>query len=481
MASHFQLPAERLSDNDFAVGFSFDARLANKQGQFTGPIPKSIIPGVQSAGQTVADLAAKSSAQRSKLPFAGLDFTSNLDGETAGPLGLVNRVNDQAQRSANENGSVSSHFSHGSDHDEPERENTTPSADDACDDHEQSIPFDIDICSPPPIICDERNVAALPLGRRERPPSGVSKDTSDTVKNIARKEIRYKERRYLQREHSQSQTPPSHCGDLEGFGIYAASNAIRTPPSHGNTIHRRQSQTHFERERSTSHRTHSRASNITRKRQSVPSDYKTSEPDRKRLAISEAVKYWNESMQISIEESERAKAIIDALEKKLHWQAEELEATKKALQTGNTSLEALAEQYKDLQARNIQSSSGRKDLQIKFGELSVDYKKLRTQVDEMSTKYSSWQQKLDGAVKEQQAALTGSRSLWNDVHHQMKQDEAQGKANAEAVEKALQASQQKRDELRKFVEQIQHDFQHQKSQCMCVKEVVELVLTNAYR
>ncbi|KAJ4150594.1 hypothetical protein LMH87_011336 [Akanthomyces muscarius] len=419
MASHFQVPAERLSDDDLAIGFSFDARLANKQGQFSGPTPKSIIPGVQSAGQTVAALPAKSSAQRPKLPFTGLNFITNLDREIVRTLSPATRVNDQARGSANEDGSASAHFSHGSDHDESERENATHPADSLCDDRQQSVPFDIDFCSPPPRTCDKRNVAPLPLERHDRPSSGVNKDTSDTVDN---------------------------------------------PPSHGKTIHRRQSQTCLDVERSAPHRTHSRTSNVSRKRQSGPADYQTSEPDRKRLAMSEAVKYWNELIQISTEESERARATIYSLEKKLQRQANELEAAKSALKTGDTSLEALEKQYQDLQARDSRSSENEKGLQVKFNELSVDYEKLRSQVKETAAKYRSCEEKLESAISEQQNLSKSSRNIYDNLNAQMKQDEARGKANAEAVEKALQASQQKRDELKKFVEHIQHDFQHQKSQ-----------------
>ncbi len=481
MASHFQVPAERLSDDDLAIGFSFDARLANKQGQFSGPTPKSIIPGVQSAGQTVAALPVKSSAQRPKLPFTGLNFITNLDREIVRTLSPATRVNDQARGSANEDGSASAHFSHGSDHDESERENATHPADSVCDDRQQSVPFDIDFCSPPPRTCDKRNVAPLPLERHDRPSSGVNKDTSDTVDNRTTNRSRYKERRYFQREYSHSQTPPSHCGDLEGFGIYELSNTTRTAPSHGKTIHRRQSQTCLDVERSAPHRTHSRTSNVSRKRQSGPADYQTSEPDRKRLAMSEAVKYWNELIQISTEESERARATIYSLEKKLQRQANELEAAKSALKTGDTSLKALEKQYQDLQARDSRSSENEKGLQVKFNELSVDYEKLRSQVKETAAKYRSCEEKLESAISEQQNLSKNSRNIYDNLNAQMKQDEARGKANAEAVEKALQASQQKRDELKKFVEHIQHDFQHQKSQCMCPNEFAKLFLTNTHR
>lgn len=464
MASHFQVPTERLSYNDLAEGFSFDARPANKQGQFSCPTPKSIIPGVQPASQKVAALPAKSATQRLKLPFPGLEFTSNLERDTAGPLDPDSGVNDQAQGSANGNASVSSHFSHGSDHGGAEGENSIHSADNTLDGREQSVQVEIQRCSPPPLRCNKQNLVPSPMERQNRPSSRANKDTSDTAESNVRNNN--KEGRYFQMFYSQSRTPPPRCGDLEGFGIYEASTATRTPPSHVRGIHRGQSRTRsFDIEGSIPRRTHSRASNISRKRRFDPTDHQTSEPDRKRLAMSEAVKHWNECLDIATEETDRARSTIHNLKKKLQRQAHELQAAKDAQQTGDTSLQKLQKQYQDLQTQGNRASEDKKDLEFKFNELSVDYDKLRSQVKEMSTKYSSCEGKLEGAISEQRELFNKSKHFYVNLNNQMKQDEARGKANAEAVEHALQTSKQKRDELKKIVEHIQRDFQQQKSEC----------------
>lgn len=461
MASHFQVPTERLSDDELARGFSFDARQANTQGQFSGPTPKSIIPGMQSAIQPVSILPVKSPAQRLTLPFPGPDLTPNSHRNTADSFVSGTGVHGQAVDSATRIPSVSSHFSNQSVHEEPEPEDAIIPAGGPNDSPELSVVVEARNRSPPSGRRAKKPLAPSVIGRPSRPSCGSNKGTSDTAEN----KDNHKSGRYLQRDYSQSRTPPSRCGDLEGFGIYEASTATRTPPNHPRITRRSRSRTRsFDIESSDPRRTHSRASNISRKRRFDPTDHHSSEPDRKRLAMSEAVKHWNECIQITTEESDRAKSTIQGLKKKLSQQANELQLAQDAVQKGDTGFRTLHKQYQDLETREIRATEDKKNLEVKFNELFVDHEKLRTQVKEMSTKFNSCEGRLGSAITEQRELSNQFKNFYVNLTNQMNQDGAVEKANAEAVEKALQDSKQKREELKKVVEHIQRDFQYNKTE-----------------
>ncbi|KAM3477332.1 hypothetical protein MY8738_006516 [Beauveria namnaoensis] len=465
MASLFRLPPELISDDDLARGFSFDARQANKQGQFSGLVPKNIVLGLQSADQTASAPPAISPKHRFGIPFPVVEFNSNFQREAAKTHCPSPRVNDQAQGSANGSLSISSHFAHGSNQDESVPVDVVQPTKLSSDAPQQSVAIDNESCSPSSRRCDDQDLDPSPMDRQGRllPSLKTSSNTSET---IVRSKVKSQKRRNIQRDDANSRTPPI-CGDLEGFGIYEASNATRTPPSQVKGIRGSQSRTHsVDIESSITRRTHSRASNMSRKRSRGLTDHQTHEPDRKRLAMTEAVKHWNECIQLTTEESDRARSTIHSLKKKLQSQANKLQVAQNALQQGDTSLRTLKKQYEDLKEKDVRASEDKRDLEAKFIELNVDYGKLQNQIREMSTKYNNCEDKLNMAISEQRDFFNKSKDFYNGLNNKMKQDEAQGKADAEAVEQALQSSKQKREELKNFVDKIKQVYERGKLECM---------------
>ncbi|KAF1733071.1 hypothetical protein CRV24_006968 [Beauveria bassiana] len=178
--------------------------------------------------------------------------------------------------------------------------------------------------------------------------------------------------------------------------------------------------------------------------------------------MTEAVKHWNECIQLTTEESDRARSTIHSLKKKLQSQANKLQIAQNALQQGDTSLRTLKKQYEYLKEKDVRASEDKKDLEAKFIELNVDYGKLQNQIREMSTKYNNCEGKLNMAISEQRDLFNKSKDFYNGLNNKKKQDEAQGKADAEAVEQALQSSKQKREELKNFVDKIKQVYEREK-------------------
>ncbi|KAM0740840.1 hypothetical protein ACQRIT_003697 [Beauveria bassiana] len=208
---------------------------------------------------------------------------------------------------------------------------------------------------------------------------------------------------------------------------------------------------------------------MSRKRSRGLTDHQTHEPDRKRLAMTEAVKHWNECIQLTTEESDRARSTIHSLKKKLQSQANKLQVAQNALQQGDTSLRTLKKQYEDLKEKDVRASEDKRDLEAKFIELNVDYGKLQNQIREMSTKYNNCEDKLNMAISEQRDLFNKSKDFYNGLNNKMKQDEAQGKADAEAVEQALQSIYE-REKLECMIKSLEEENE---AQCDHISELEE--------
>ncbi|KAM0669054.1 hypothetical protein ACQRIU_002616 [Beauveria bassiana] len=185
--------------------------------------------------------------------------------------------------------------------------------------------------------------------------------------------------------------------------------------------------------------------------------------------MTEAVKHWNECIQLTTEESDRARSTIHSLKKKLQSQANKLQVAQNALQQGDTSLRTLKKQYEDLKEKDVRASEDKRDLEAKFIELNVDYGKLQNQIREMSTKYNNCEDKLNMAISEQRDLFNKSKDFYNGLNNKMKQDEAQGKADAEAVEQALQSIYE-REKLECMIKSLEEENE---AQCDHISELEE--------
>ncbi|KAJ3499215.1 hypothetical protein NLG97_g502 [Lecanicillium saksenae] len=415
-----------------------------------------IIPGTRPTSRPGTDALVNSPARRLILPFASVDFNSNFQ---RGAVGSAAHARKQDTGSANETVNTSAHFSHRNNYIGPGSDVVIPATDQQFNDMNPVIPTETSSHSPP---SQSGNRRSSPTERRESPSASTSREHLSRANNTFRNTESIRATKTTM-GLGRSQTPP-HCGDLEGYGEFQGSPATRTPnnvrPSRQGDARSRGCDVRS----SVSRRTHSRASNISRKRRFAGIDYQTSEPDRKRLAMSEAVKHWNECIQITTEESDRAKSAISHLKRKLQRQSSELETAQHTLQTSNRNLQALQKQYESLQAKDSRAAEDKSELEIKFKELSTDYEKLRAQMKEIPSRYSSCKDKLDTVISEQREVFNKSRSFYDGLSKKIKDDEARAKANAGAVEQALQSSKQKRDELKKFVEHMQRVFESRKSE-----------------
>lgn len=181
--------------------------------------------------------------------------------------------------------------------------------------------------------------------------------------------------------------------------------------------------------------------------------------------MDQAVKHWNECMQLATEESAQAKSTIKTLKRRIQQQEDDLHAAQKALQVGSASFQGLKSKYKELQAKDTQVLEDKKGLEVQLQDLQAKYDNLQNQVGEMSTKYSGCKDKLNDAISEQRDLFNKSRDFYRNLEDQLKHDDEQRQHDAAAVENALQICQQKRQELENVIDQMESNNERKKFEC----------------
>lgn len=465
MAAQFAAP-DRLSDDEMTQGFSFHVRQANRQGQFSGSVPKNIIPEVQ-LGNAVLNSGngIKPSAPRVPFEFSTL---AGFQGENPhipsdhDDLPHTDRHTEQSREdntrastslSPPDNAAEERQSSHESNHDVNFIETSPKVSGQFFNDSLPVIDASLNaiVLQRPPSRILSRG--AIPSPDASNSP-GHGRQASAKVSPIQLESIRAN-------NHPPAQPPVQRCGDLEDYGYSAASEVVRTPPSHRFTRQRQTAASYSALDSSITRRSNSRTSNMSRKRPFAALNYHAVEPDRKRFAMDQAVKHWNECIQITTEESHKANSVISYLKKKIQRRENELQAVKKALQTGQGSLQELQNQYEELKARDEQVGQEKQNLELQCQDLGANYHKLQDQFAAVSKKYDICQEKLDGTVSEHQKLVDQAKEDRLLLEKRLQDGDKQGKESVSALECTLKVAEADRETLRDMIRQMQLNSEHQ--------------------
>ncbi|CAM1502000.1 Fc.00g039840.m01.CDS01 [Cosmosporella sp. VM-42] len=248
-------------------------------------------------------------------------------------------------------------------------------------------------------------------------------------------------------------TTSSACGDLE-----RPSPAPRTPRTHTRppsdfarpmlsrpVVNPRQ----FERTTtSRNRRSESAASNIARKRSTIHKQRSQRDPERKKNAMQQVAEYWNECMRIAEDERDDANWEIERLQSEMRQQEERL----------NKSLQLLSEkevQFQSTQAHCKELEDQEAQVATEKLRLSGEVESLRNQLNEskkraatLGDKSRTYRTKLNEAIAEQQALFLRSRAFYQEAQQELQKEKNNRAIHAQTIDKALEASRQKREELK---------------------------------
>ncbi|KAH0492688.1 hypothetical protein TgHK011_007630 [Trichoderma gracile] len=248
------------------------------------------------------------------------------------------------------------------------------------------------------------------------------------------------------------QSTPSVCGDLELPTYYSPAKVrhrhkhhTNRPMIYGST----KGHEHPSRHRSSS----IASSNISKKRSRAHNLHVSPNSERKLLAMEQAAIHWNECVQISAEESSAARREAQRLQEEIHQQESELEKARELLDQKDAKLSEIEKLYTTLLEENARAIGDNKTLNEELTTLRQQLSEEKKQRELVDDRHRACRDKLNEAIKEQQELFVRSRAFYEEMMDELRKENARKTLDSAAVEKALESSRQKRDEMKNCLEE----------------------------
>ncbi|KAL6875041.1 hypothetical protein J3F83DRAFT_771320 [Trichoderma novae-zelandiae] len=266
----------------------------------------------------------------------------------------------------------------------------------------------------------------------------------------------------------QRQSTPSICGDLELPTYYSPAKSrhrhkhhTNRPMIYGST----KGHEHPSRHRSSS----IASSNISKKRSRAHNLHVMSKSDRKLLAMEQAAIHWNECVQISAEESSAARREAQKLQEEIHQQEADLEKARELLDQKDTKLSEVEKLYAKLLEADARVVGDNQTLNSELASLRQQLSEEKKQRELVDDRHRACRDKLNEAIVEQQELFVRSRAFYEEMMDELRKENARKTLDSDAVDKALESSRQKRDEMKSCLEEYRLQMEEaikQKSQAV---------------
>ena len=164
--------------------------------------------------------------------------------------------------------------------------------------------------------------------------------------------------------------------------------------------------------------------------------------------MGKVVYYWNEAIELRDKDLEQAKDHIGHLEEDVIAKSEELWAAKSDLSKLQTHVREVDERCKSMKEEQNIKSRQNEDLSIEVQSLLDKLTESEARIANTDGKYKQYKKKINQTISEQQELYKRSKDHYNNVLQELKLAEQRKVNKANEVDSALEASRQKREELR---------------------------------
>jgi chromosome segregation ATPase len=162
---------------------------------------------------------------------------------------------------------------------------------------------------------------------------------------------------------------------------------------------------------------------------------------------------WNECLQITDEEVIEARWEIQRLRGDIQHQEGELEKTRALLDQKDTKLCEAEKLYKVLLEEDTRVLGDNKSLNLELTSLRQQLSEEKTRGELLKEKHQESRSRLNEAIREQQDLFSRSRDLCQETMNQLRKEKACKVSVSDAVDKALETSHKKREEMKKCLEE----------------------------
>lgn len=251
-------------------------------------------------------------------------------------------------------------------------------------------------------------------------------------------------------------SPVRTCGDLEGPSPQTPRTHRRTPRNHTSA---RSTRKFFSPHTNEKHavsrdRSHSRTSNISRKRSTIDKRRSRTDPERKHTAMHQVAQYWNECLQIAADERDEANGEIETLQSQIHKQGRELNLSIRLLSEKKAELQKTESRCKELEDQEIQFRANNQRLDAELKTLRDEISESRKRATTFGDKSRIYKAKLNEAIAEQQALFIRSQDLYKECQEELQKEKSSRAAQALEIDKALDGSRKKREDLKQCFQEF---------------------------
>ncbi|KAI9151703.1 hypothetical protein HJFPF1_08912 [Paramyrothecium foliicola] len=259
-------------------------------------------------------------------------------------------------------------------------------------------------------------------------------------------------------------SPASTCGDLEGPVHHTPRTRTRLfdkyIPNHGSGI----SQSPLSQRYEARHRSRSRTSNISKKRTGAlkGSSRNRHNPERKRTAMFEVARHWNECMRIAEEEKSQASQEIERLQHGLRQQESELRKFQSMLKSKNDTIRDLETRCEDTEERLQETQSKSASLETRVVSLQNEVTDAKQRSTSLADKYRTYKSKLNEAIVEQQQLFTSSSNFYKEMMNELQEWSNTQKSELDSIRTALDESQTRHEGIKKSLQEMRGEMAQQK-------------------
>ncbi|EHK44249.1 hypothetical protein TRIATDRAFT_37053, partial [Trichoderma atroviride IMI 206040] len=292
------------------------------------------------------------------------------------------------------------------------------------------------------LLSPPEHTASPKLNHYQKLPSAAAhKMTLATEDNTYRPSQQHVETKSIGR-NEQRHSPPSTCGDLElpTYRSYPKPQSHRHKDSLIRSIPCASTKG---RKRPPRHRSSSIASsNISKKR--AARNFQT---------MTHVSEYLNQCLEMNNNEYVEARSEAQRLRGDIQHQETELEKSRALLDEKDAKLSETEKLYKELLEETTRTLGDNKSLNSELESLRQQLFEEKKRSELLKEKHQESRSRLNDAIKEQQDLFSRSRDLCKETMDQLRKDKATKTIASDAVDKALEASQKKRAEMKKCFEE----------------------------
>ncbi|KAK5995138.1 hypothetical protein PT974_03533 [Cladobotryum mycophilum] len=295
-------------------------------------------------------------------------------------------------------------------------------------------------------------------GRR----SNASKHAEDVLRNLLESQDLERTLPHIRRlgRKDSRHSPASQYGDLE---VHTRRSPARLRRHSRDALVNRPTvgYTPLEGERLPRLRSQSRASTIPKKKASAHKHRSRPDPDRKMIAMNQVAEHWNECVRITEDETIQANLEIERLQEDLHFQGQQLQESRVTLDHINEELHNVESLYKKLQDDDSRVIGENKTLSNEIESLRNELSESKSRSETLADKYRTYKSRLSEAIREQKDLFISCRNQYQEMIGQLRKESERKIVDSEAVDKALDESRKKREEMKKCIGELRVQTQRE--------------------